>query len=91
PRELITNEIKQRIKMHKKQIITLLESEDIKRKDEIPKVVSTENGCYPLSLSQKRMVILHEMETEGTTYNIPLVMKLKGDIKLNVLEDAFKK
>ncbi|WP_415273475.1 amino acid adenylation domain-containing protein [Bacillus siamensis] len=91
PRELITNEIKQRIKMHKQQIITLLEAEDIKRKDEIPKVVSTENGCYPLSLSQKRMVILHEMETEGTTYNIPLVMKLKGDIELNVLEDAFKK
>ncbi|MEK3854009.1 amino acid adenylation domain-containing protein [Cytobacillus sp. FSL H8-0458] len=90
PRDLITNEVKQRIKGHKEQIIAFLEREDIKRNGEITKVIPTKNGCYPMSLSQKRMVILHELETEGTTYNIPLVMKLNGDVQLTNIENAFK-
>jgi hypothetical protein len=90
PRELITNEVKQRIKMHKEKIISELIAEDRNRDDKITKAKSTENGCYPLSLSQKRMFILNELETEGTTYNIPLIMKLKGHFQPNVFENAFK-
>ncbi|MGG3806588.1 amino acid adenylation domain-containing protein [Metabacillus fastidiosus] len=90
PRELITTEVKQKIKLHKEKIITALKNVEINRENEITKAESTKNNCYPLSLSQKRMFILNELETEGTTYNIPFVMKLKGYFHLNVFENAFK-
>ncbi|MCP5049416.1 MAG: amino acid adenylation domain-containing protein, partial [bacterium] len=46
---------------------------------------------YPLSSAQKRLYLLHWMESESTAYNIPLSMVLQGEHQRRELEEAFKK
>ncbi|EOP94530.1 amino acid adenylation domain-containing protein [Bacillus cereus VD140] len=90
PRELITAELKGKIKLYKEKIIIALKNEDIEKKNEIPKAKQSENNCYTLSMAQKRMLILNNLESKGTTYNIPLVIKIVGDFQMQVFENAFK-
>ncbi|UCH98493.1 MAG: amino acid adenylation domain-containing protein [Candidatus Aminicenantes bacterium] len=45
---------------------------------------------YALSSAQKRLYLLHLMDEEGTGYNIPSVVKLKGVCDKVRLEDTFK-
>ena len=46
---------------------------------------------YPLSSAQKRMYILQQMEDQGTGYNIPAVLLLKGRVDKQKLEDTFRR
>ncbi|MBA4538661.1 amino acid adenylation domain-containing protein [Bacillus aquiflavi] len=87
PRELITSELKQKIKLYKEKIIIALKNE---KNNGIPKAKLAKNNCYTLSMAQKRMFILSKLETKGITYNIPLVMKMKGYFDLCLFENAFK-
>ncbi|MGX5439996.1 amino acid adenylation domain-containing protein [Bacillus thuringiensis] len=91
PRELITTELKGKIKLYKEKIIIALKNENIVKKNEIPKAKLSKNDCYSLSMAQKRMFILNKLEAKGITYNIPLVMKMKGHFRLNTFENAFKR
>ena len=45
---------------------------------------------YPLSPSQKRLFILHRLDPDNISYNIPQVFKLKGKIDRHLLENAFQ-
>ncbi|MBA4538818.1 amino acid adenylation domain-containing protein, partial [Bacillus aquiflavi] len=45
---------------------------------------------YHLSSTQKRLYILNQLEESGITYNLPLVMKMKGHFDLCLFESAFK-
>ncbi|AJY76270.1 non-ribosomal peptide synthetase [Paenibacillus beijingensis] len=46
--------------------------------------------CYPVTSSQKRMLLINEMEGIGCTYNNPLLIKLKGELNIVRLEQAFQ-
>lgn len=43
---------------------------------------------YPLSSSQKRMYVLHQVERRSLNYNVPMSMELIGTVDRNLLEAA---
>ncbi|MCX7923871.1 MAG: amino acid adenylation domain-containing protein [Clostridia bacterium] len=45
---------------------------------------------YPLSSAQRRLFAIEQLEGIGTTYNIPTVMLIEGNIKRIRIEDTFK-
>ena len=47
-------------------------------------------GDLPLSVAQERLWILHEMDREDPSYNIPAALVLKGNLRVEVLKDALK-
>gem|GEM_PF-829288 len=49
-----------------------------------------EREYYMLSSAQKRMYFLQEMNPEGTSYNMPLVLPLGRDVDLHILEKGLK-
>ncbi|MCK5056810.1 MAG: amino acid adenylation domain-containing protein, partial [Candidatus Aminicenantes bacterium] len=53
--------------------------------------VTEEREYYPLSSAQKRMYFLQQMESESTTYNIPAMVELTGNLDKEKWEEAFKK
>ncbi|MEC0494506.1 non-ribosomal peptide synthetase [Bacillus glycinifermentans] len=45
---------------------------------------------YPVSSAQRRMYILNQLEEASTSYNVPAVLLLEGDLDKNRLESAFR-
>jgi amino acid adenylation domain-containing protein len=53
----------------------------------LPPVVPTERtGPLPLSFAQERLWFLHQMEPEGTRYNMPWPSRLRGHLDASALE-----
>ena len=44
---------------------------------------------YPVSSAQRRMYILNQLEEASTSYNVPAVLLLEGELDKERLEDAF--
>ncbi|WP_163946510.1 non-ribosomal peptide synthetase [Paenibacillus sp. SYP-B3998] len=55
----------------------------------IPIVKAKERDYYPLSSSQKRLFILHQLEGAEKAYNMPAALLLEGELELGRLELAF--
>ncbi|MGK8524868.1 amino acid adenylation domain-containing protein [Nocardia asteroides] len=53
-----------------------------------PLVARTRPAVVPLSLAQQRMWFLNQLDTSVGAYNIPLVIRLKGELDLNALRRA---
>ncbi|MCP5053882.1 MAG: non-ribosomal peptide synthetase, partial [bacterium] len=49
-----------------------------------------EKEYYPLSPAQKRLYVLHQMETDSTNYNIPWAVILEGPVDRERLTGTFK-
>ncbi|HEX3046892.1 MAG TPA: condensation domain-containing protein [Bacillota bacterium] len=47
-------------------------------------------GCYPASAAQKRMYLIHQLDSGGTSYNIPAAIMIKGNLDKRRLEDVFR-
>lgn len=45
---------------------------------------------FPLSFSQERMWFMHEMAPQGSAYNIPLAIRLAGDLDLVAMNEAWQ-
>ncbi|MFD0589643.1 amino acid adenylation domain-containing protein [Paenibacillus sp. GCM10027627] len=45
---------------------------------------------YPLSLAQNRLFVLHEMNAGGTVYNLPLALRIDGELKVERLQHALQ-
>ncbi|WP_218133149.1 non-ribosomal peptide synthetase [Paenibacillus sp. OK060] len=54
----------------------------------IPRV--EKKDWYPVSFAQRRMMILNEMEGIHTTYNMPTVLQLEGNVDMSRLEEVFR-
>ena len=48
-----------------------------------------EKEYYPLSPSQKRLYVLHQMDEKSTSYNISSIQLLEGTVNKSHLEDVF--
>lgn len=42
-----------------------------------------------LSMAQKRLWFMHQLQPESNEYNIPIVLRIEGDLDLNVLRMSF--
>ncbi|MED2945319.1 amino acid adenylation domain-containing protein [Bacillus swezeyi] len=90
PQELLTAELKQKIKRYKQEIIAVLKSAEEKNERGIPKADLSENGCYHLSREQKRMFVLNKLDESGTAYNMPLAVKRRGSVQISQFKDAWR-
>ncbi len=50
-----------------------------------------EKEYYPLSSAQKRIYTLQQFEENSTSYNMPMVMTLEGELDKSKLDEAFNK
>ncbi|HEY3570077.1 MAG TPA: amino acid adenylation domain-containing protein, partial [Thermoanaerobaculia bacterium] len=50
---------------------------------------SRDGGALPLSYAQERMWFLHQLDPELTAYNINQVIRLRGEVDVRALENAF--
>jgi amino acid adenylation domain-containing protein/non-ribosomal peptide synthase protein (TIGR01720 family) len=48
-----------------------------------------EKDYHVLSSTQKRLYILHQMDKDSTSYNIPSAWRLEGEVNKNKLEEIF--
>lgn len=51
----------------------------------------SKKSCYETSSAEKRMYLLNQLEGNSTTYNIPSVYIIKGDLDKEKLQYAFQK
>lgn len=48
-------------------------------------------GFYPMLSTQERMFIIQDLDTNGTTYNIPVMLDVEGILDREQLQNAFQK
>ena len=46
---------------------------------------------YPVSSAQKRILLLDQIEQDSINYNIPVILKIKGNLNKDLLINVFKK
>ncbi|MCU0288322.1 MAG: condensation domain-containing protein, partial [Acidobacteria bacterium] len=56
----------------------------------IPLTKAEEKEFYPLPPTQKRFYVLHHMEENNVTFNMPLGVRLEGNVEPERVEIAFK-
>ncbi|MFS1513883.1 non-ribosomal peptide synthase/polyketide synthase [Chengkuizengella sp. SCS-71B] len=49
-----------------------------------------EGEVYPVSSAQKRMYVMQQLKGADISYNMPLVLTIKGDLNLNRFDDVIK-
>lgn len=50
--------------------------------------IKTDNQFHPLSFAQQQLWFVHQLAPNSSAYNIPLVMDLKGQLNVGVLEQS---
>jgi amino acid adenylation domain-containing protein len=64
--------------------------------DAAPRKASThiprakQQDTYPLSLAQNRLFVLYHVNPSGTTYNLPLALKMMGELNVERLQQALQ-
>src|ERR1700761_7819633 len=53
------------------------------------KPVADRSGSFPLSFVQERLWFLQELHVAGGAYNIPLALRLQGQLHVPALQRAF--
>jgi amino acid adenylation domain-containing protein/non-ribosomal peptide synthase protein (TIGR01720 family) len=80
PKEVLTPDLLSKIKQYKSDIITLL-------RDGVNDSIET----YPLSQGQRALWFLYQLAPESAAYNINYVARLRPDLELQALQQAFDK
>jgi amino acid adenylation domain-containing protein len=82
PKEALTQEIKEKLRQHKAEILSFLNPSGMTSIQPI-----ADNDHYELSHAQKRLWVLSQIEKKGSAaYNIPLSLLIEGDLDKNVLQ-----
>jgi tyrocidine synthetase-3 len=76
------------IKSRKEEILEYFESQKEHRAITVPR--TTEKEKYALSSAQKRVYFEKEMDKQSLAYNLPVFIKLKGNLDIERFEKAFQ-
>ena len=59
-----------------------------------PRVLDPETGIVenlPLSFGQERLWFLHQLDPESASYNVPVALRMKGDLNVSALEESLNR
>ncbi|ASW74386.2 hypothetical protein IQ37_04790 [Chryseobacterium piperi] len=85
PKGIVTPHILSEIKEHKNEITTFLK--DISTNVRIEK--AQKKDFYPLSSTQKRTWLMHQMNPENIAYHIPMMLEIEGNLDVQKLQKTF--
>ncbi len=85
----LTSDIRKGIIRYKSEIIALLEGREKRQQAQAEKSSSRQSKGFPLSAGQKGLYILQKVHPQMTAYNLPLCIKLNGEIDVKLLEEAW--
>ena len=88
PADVFTSELKASVVEKKSEIIAFLKDAQKSKVDTIPH--ADRSQPIPLSLTQQRLWILHQLEPESVAYNMPIILKLVGSLNVQFFERALQ-
>jgi amino acid adenylation domain-containing protein len=88
PQGALSTEFRSELRAHKEEVRQWLECRCTEGTARLPLVRQTRPERVPLSFAQARLWFLHHLERLGAAYNIPLALRLEGDLALAALEAA---
>ncbi|OUR88833.1 hypothetical protein A9Q81_23010 [Gammaproteobacteria bacterium 42_54_T18] len=88
PADVFTSELKASVVGKKSEIIAFLQDAQKAQVDTIPHADRSQS--IPLSLTQQRLWILHQLEPESVAYNMPIILKLAGSLNVQFFERALQ-
>ena len=88
PADVFTSELKASVVEKKSEIIAFLKDAQKAKVDTIPHADRSQS--IPLSLTQQRLWILHQLEPESVAYNMPIILKLVGSLNVHFFERALQ-
>src|SRR6478735_8915364 len=88
PQGALTNEIRRELKDRRSELLDWLKRQDSARHARPALTAVTRPERLPLSYAQQRLWFLYQMEGAGATYNIPLALRLEGELNSAALEQA---
>ncbi|MEA5577738.1 amino acid adenylation domain-containing protein [Anabaena sp. UHCC 0451] len=86
PNNALTPELKGQLSAQKSEIIAFLRQQQ--RVETIP---IAEDDFVPLSFAQQRLWFLDQLEPNLAVYNIPLALRLQGNLNISALEKSLEK
>jgi len=88
PADVFTAELKAQVVEKKSEIIAFLKEAQKAQVNTIPK--ADRSKAIPLSLTQQRLWILNQLEPDSVAYNMPIILKLVGDLNVGYFEFALQ-
>ncbi|MEH2109901.1 non-ribosomal peptide synthetase [Nostoc sp.] len=90
-KDSLTPELLTELKTQKAEIINFLRQITTAANSQIPPIVACErNGNLPLSFGQQRIWFLHQFEPDSSSNNMPVVVRLTGNLNVAVLEESLR-
>ncbi|HXH38622.1 MAG TPA: amino acid adenylation domain-containing protein, partial [Thermoanaerobaculia bacterium] len=89
PSGSVTNDIRKGITRHKPEILALLEGHAQSQPAQTARKASTEPLEFPLSAGQRGLYILQKLNPAMTAYNLPLCVRISGEINVDLLRKAW--
>ena len=71
------------------QIAAYIDHHTIENYEPIPKALEME--YYPMSSAQKRTFLLSQIEEQSLLYNMPMCLKLRGELRPDAMKEALQK
>jgi amino acid adenylation domain-containing protein len=89
PKGILSPTLREKIINRKSEILqALLDSSDKQNDDVMPLQKVSRDGSLCLSFSQERLWFLYQLEPENISYNIPICLRMEGQLRVDVLKES---
>ncbi|MTJ51844.1 amino acid adenylation domain-containing protein [Anabaena sp. UHCC 0253] len=91
PQGILTPDIRTQLAAIKPEIISFLKQVNLQKDFYLqPILPAPRTGDLPLSFAQERLWFLDQLEGQNSTYNIPGMLRITGNLQISALEQALK-
>ncbi|BAY38737.1 amino acid adenylation [Nostoc sp. NIES-2111] len=91
PKGAITPAIKQELTERKQEILSCLQEARTENKLAFEPILPVDRDSHlPLSFSQQRLWFLHQLEPDSPFYNVPMALRLVGNLNQSALEQSLQ-